>query len=191
MTNREKFLSKLKLSSEELRYVSAAYAFSKYGHRGQKRDGGERYFEHPKAVAEILINELKLSSNWKLIVTALLHDILEDSFLLDEERIGINFGEDVARWVKILSKEQGIDYYKRLNDCIECGEWIVILVKLADRLHNLRTLPSKCDKTAQKRYITETKKHYIPLAKKLSETVRDFAWLWRCEYLECQLKILV
>ncbi|MEK7584698.1 MAG: HD domain-containing protein, partial [Patescibacteria group bacterium] len=103
-SGREVFLAQLKpyMLEDELEHVHAAYVFAKYGHRAQVRQGGDCYFEHPKAVANILIRELSVRDDWQLIVTALLHDLLEDSWLLSEDRVRRNFGRRVAWWVKLL-----------------------------------------------------------------------------------------
>lgn len=162
MTNREKFLEKLRphMTSRELENVDTAYMFSKYGHRNQFRDGGKiRYFDHPRAVANILIDEFKIT-DWTMIVVALLHDILEDSYIITKHRIDVNFGEDVAYGVGLLTKDVPIEaYLERLK---RKGGYKDITVKLADRLHNLRTLES-CTKEKLQRKTKETKDKYFPL----------------------------
>ena len=184
VTGQEKFLAKLAphLTEEERGRVRAAYTFSKYGHARQVRDCGQRYFEHPRAVANIIIDELKLSDNWRIIVTALLHDIIEDSWILAEERIAINFGKRAARWIVLLTKTPGIDYHARLS---RCDEWEVLLIKLSDRLHNLRSL-SACNKEKQVRCRQETKMHYLPLADQLMALLPKET-KWRGEYLKSEI----
>lgn len=164
ITNRAEFMSALKLHMLEIdiEQVQAAYDFSKYGHRPQVRDNGGRYFDHPRSVAIIVFQELKIYY-WELIVTALLHDIVEDSFVLSEKRIALNFGRDVALWVKYLTKEEGVDYHSRLR---ECQIWQVLALKLCDRLHNLREIDN-CIPEKQLRKLAETREAYIPLAEKL------------------------
>ena len=184
-TNREKFLAKLKLLPQHREAVDAAYMFAKYGHRGQRRDDGSRYFNHPRAVALIVIDELKIVDDWEIVAAALLHDILEDSFILDKNRVEFCFGARVALWVKILTKEKGVDYYKRLR---ECGIWQALLVKLCDRLHNLRTLHN-CSLAKQCWYIEETKMHHIPLADTLISLLPHDA-KWRGEYLKREMECL-
>ena len=161
-SGREAFLSQLKayMLEDELEQVYTAYVFAKYGHRGQLRAEGIRYFEHPKTVANMIIRELSIRNNWRLIVTALLHDISEDTWILSERRIEINFGRDVAWWVKLLTKEAGVDYYTRLR---KAAPWQALLVKFCDRLHNLRTLVA-CDAAKQKRKLAETRKYFPQLA---------------------------
>lgn len=188
MTRKEKFLEKLALhlTEDEQEKVLAAYMFSKYGHSKQVRDCGQRYFEHPRAVANIIIDELKLNDNWRIIVTALLHDILEDSWLLNEKRIAINFGKRAARWIILLTKTPGVDYLDRLS---QCHEWEVLLVKLSDRLHNLRSL-SACSKEKQERCRRETRIHYLPLADALIKLLLQED-RWRGEYLKREIEKLI
>lgn len=148
------------LSQRDLERIESAYIFAKYGHRGQYRDGGViRYFEHPKSVASILYSELGFS-DWKIIVMALLHDMLEDSFLLSVERIHLNFGGEVADGLELLTKRPGVCYVDKL---VEEASWKVLVVKLADRLQNLRSLEN-CTLEKQLSQIEETKDKYLPLA---------------------------
>jgi GTP diphosphokinase / guanosine-3',5'-bis(diphosphate) 3'-diphosphatase len=146
-----------------------AYDLAKYGHRNQFRDSGERYFEHVRATAIILVDELKII-NMVMLIAALLHDILEDSFLLTFERIKLIFGPKVAKYVVTLTKpkkndkrftndhERHLWYFEQLrNSCLE-----IKIVKLADRLHNMRTLDS-CAPEKRTRKIQETKNVYMPL----------------------------
>lgn len=180
---REKFLEPLVMSATEIEHVHAAYVFAKYGHHDQTRDGGGRYFDHPKEVANIIIHELGIKNNWKVIVTALLHDILEDTYLLSEDRIQRNFGKKVALWVALLSKVPKEGYHERLSSC---GIWEVLLVKLCDRLHNLRSF-SVWDEKRQKRYLRETEEVYLPLTEMLAVLVpRKHAS--SAEYLKAEIK---
>lgn len=180
---REKFLEPLIMSAAEIEHVHTAYVFAKYGHHDQTRDGGGRYFDHPKEVANIIIHELGIKNNWKVIVTALLHDILEDTYLLSEHTIRRLFGKKVALWVKLLSKVPKEGYHERLSSC---GMWEVLLVKLCDRLHNLRSF-SVWDEKRQKKYLRETEEVYLPLADMLAALVpRKLAS--SAEYLKTEIK---
>lgn len=186
LTGLEKFLTRFSpyMLEGELENILTAYIFAKYGHgyKGQVRDDGTRYFDHPKAVATILVDELQLVDNWRIVVTALLHDILEDSYLLGEHRIMVNFGRPVAFWVKLLTKKDKNIYYERL---MGCGIWQVLMVKLCDRLHNLRTL-SGCSKEKQLRQVQETNKYFPALADKLISLLTRKN-KWRGEYLKKQI----
>jgi len=172
LTGREKLLDKLRpfMLEKDLKQVLTAYVFAKYGHRGQERDSGERYFEHPRAVAELIIDHLKIKDDWQLITAALLHDILEDSWLMDEDRLERNFEHDVAIWVKFLTKDKDSKkvYLERLQD----APWQVLMIKLCDRLHNLYSLEG-CSIEKQQKQIDETQKDYYDLCDVLLERVPE------------------
>lgn len=181
---RREFMAKLQpiMSPKALEAVETAYVLAKYGHRGQERDDGTRYFEHPKSVAHILIEELKINDA-QTIVMALLHDVLEDTHILSPYRIELNFGKEVVVGLKLLTKKPKEGYLKRLSTY---GDNKVIMVKLCDRLHNLRTL-KHCSKEKQREQIEETRRHMLPLAKFLVGRLskRD---KWRGEYLENKIQ---
>jgi len=142
--------------------VQFAYFASKYGHAGQVRDDGSRYFDHPKATAWIYIDELG-GRDPRVIKDALLHDLSEDSYLLSPYRISLNLGVEVALDVRALTKlprgKETVEEY--LLRVIARGAW-AILVKLCDRLHNLRTLGGR---TREKReqQIEETQQYHLPM----------------------------
>lgn len=153
------------LTPEKFERVMAAYVFSKYGHRGQFRDDGTtRYFDHTRAVALILIDELKVYDD-KCLVMALLHDIREDAFLLSPYRINLNFGKKVMVGINLLTKSKGggVPYLERM---VELGSWRVLLVKACDRIHNLRTLDA-CTVEKQKKQVQETREYYPALLDRL------------------------
>ena len=163
----EEFLKKLrhKVSPRELDFIMLAYRLSKYGHRDQIRDSGERYFEHPKAVALILIDELQIYDA-EMIIAALWHDLKEDKpWMLEWKDIELIFGARVRELVHMLTKEpesstkEKVEYLERIA---VAGE-DVRFIKLADRLHNVRTL-SSCPSKKQARYLKETREFFIPLA---------------------------
>lgn len=180
---REEFekLVKFSLSPSDFRKVMLAYRLSKYGHRNQMRETGERYFEHPKAVALILIQELKLQDRADLIATALMHDLQEDTFLLEWDDIEFIFGAGIVRAVRALTKEEGKPYHEQL----ESSPADVLMVKLSDRLHNLRTLGGCTDKKKQKQ-LTETREKYIPLIDKLGAKL-SAGDQWRAAYFKKQI----
>ncbi len=154
--NHQSFLDRLKLkvTDRELVLIDWAYINAKYGHRNQQRDDGSRYFDHLRSVALILIDELEIFDA-EMIMAALLHDILEDSYLFDKKRIKILFGKKVAKMVTLLSipkmdsavfssKDERLSVY---HQAIAGSPQRVIIIKLCDRLHNLRTLPTGKNKT--------------------------------------------
>lgn len=183
---RREFMAKLEpiMSPKELEAIETAYVLAKYGHRGQERDDGTRYFEHPKSVAHILIEELKVNDA-QTIIMALLHDVLEDSHILSPYRIELNFGKEVVIGLKLLTKKPKEGYLKRLSTY---GDNKTILVKLCDRLHNLRTL-KYCTRKKQKEQIEETRSHLLPLALLLVERLpkKD---KWRGEYIQSEIETI-
>lgn len=178
-----------KIDSERLDY---AYEMAKYGHRNQFRESGERYFEHLRATAIILIDEIGVS-DVEMIIAALLHDTLEDSFLLTPDRIKITFGERVATLVAAVSKPRRNDprfkskqerhgfYFAQLKDsCVEAK-----IIKLADRLQNTRTLDA-CSAEKQSRKTKETVDVYLPLIQDVIEEYPD-----KGQYFKYQFETLL
>ena len=160
---------KLKIPPLDIEKLDYAYDMAKHGHRNQFRESGERYFEHVRATALIMVDELGIT-DVEMLMVALLHDMLEDTFLLTPDRIKITFGERVARMICGISKpkksgsrfsdndERQEGYFKQITNASVEEK----IVKLADRLHNLRTL-NQCSKEKQLRKIKETKERYLPL----------------------------
>ncbi len=124
-------------------------------------------------------------AEWETIVVALLHDALEDSFLLIPEVFERIFGASVALSLRRLQKEPREGYYERLRTM---GTARDLLVKLADRLHNLRTL-GECTQEKQCRVVRDTRERIIPLAGRLIEELPD-AEKWRGEYLRDEIQKL-
>lgn len=149
-------------SPRQMRYLRAAYAFSKEGHRSQTRDDGRRYFDHVRACSWIAIDELRLH-DFELHVALLLHDIVEDTYLLTTESIEMFFGEEVAIMVNLLTHRPGIPVADYVRNLTESRRNLVIMAKLIDRLHNLRTLGG-CPTDKRGRKAEETRQYYLPLA---------------------------
>jgi len=148
-----------------------AYLFSAREHKGQKRASGESYLVHPLEVANILAN-MKLDE--VSVATGLLHDVVEDT-LVDLETIRKYFGEEIAHLVDGLTKIAQISNISREEQQAEnvrkmllamVDDVRIVLVKLADRLHNMRTLqylsPEK-----RKRIAEETMEIFAPIAHRL------------------------
>lgn len=162
------------LTPSDYESVQFAYFASKYGHAGQVRDGGERYFDHPKATAWIYISEFG-GRDSRMIIDCLLHDLSEDTYLLSPYRIAHNFGKDVALDVQALTKlpkkkETTSEY---LNRVILQGPW-AIAAKLTDRLHNLRSL-STCTTVKQEAQVRETQEFHVPM---LIPSLRSHKNIW-------------
>lgn len=164
----------------EFQKIMLAYKLSKYGHKGQLRDSGERYFEHPKAVALILVEELNVG-NPDIVIAALLHDIKEDSFILDWLDIESIFGRRAVMIVRAVTKEPGKDYFKNLFR----GDYDVLLVKICDRLHNLRTLGT-CRPEKIKKQLKETREYYGALIDALKSKLAA-KQKWQADYLSGEI----
>ena len=159
------------LTAEHVAQVMEAYEFAAKAHEGQQRYSGEPYISHPVAVATILA-ELKLDA--QTLMAALLHDVIEDTGV-PKKHIAELFGEEVAELVDGVSKLDKIEFRSRAEAQAESfrkmlfamvGDIRVILVKLADRTHNMRTLwimpPDK-----RRRIARETLEIYAPIANRL------------------------
>lgn len=175
------------LSARELRLLRGAYTFSKEGHRLQQRDDGRRYFDHVRACSWIALTELQIHDA-EMHYALLLHDIVEDTYLLTPESIEQFFGEPTAIMVKLLTHRREVptaEYVRRIRNSERAR---VMGAKLIDRMHNLRTLGS-CTPAKQRRQALETIEHYLPLAADLVENVRP-SWRWRAEYLRDHITAL-
>ena len=159
------------LRPEQIQLVKAAYSCARDAHEGQTRFSGEPYITHPVAVATILA-EMRLDA--EAIMAALLHDVIEDTPVTKEE-LTQQFGESVAELVAGVSKLDKLKFRNRKEAqthnfrkmMIAMSQDIrVILIKLADRTHNMRTLtvlrPEK-----RRRIAKETLEIYAPIANRL------------------------
>ncbi len=159
------------LEDEQIREVYRAYLFGAEAHEGQHRLSGEPYIYHPIAAARILA-ELQLDH--KSIIAAILHDVIEDTPTA-KEQIATEFGADVAELVDGVSKLTQMEFESSAEAQAEnfrkmilamVRDIRVILVKLADRLHNMRTLGvMRPDK--RRRIARETLDIYAPIANRL------------------------
>lgn len=155
---------------EEIDRVHRAYELAEEAHRPQRRKSGEPYILHPIAVAMIVANEIGLGAN--PICAALLHDVVEDTEHTVKE-IRDMFGEDVAMLVDVVTKRKSekyetslqVDNYKQMLQSIHY-DIRALLLKLADRLHNMRTLKSMLPHK-QLKIASETDYFYAPLANRL------------------------
>lgn len=188
-----------RLDEEQMKMVRAAYNFAAMAHKDQKRKTGEPYIIHPIAVARIVAEEMGLGAN--PVMAAFLHDVIEDCpYTIDDIRE--RFGDDVAFLVGVVTKQKKAKYDKskqvdNFRQILSSVQFDVraILVKLADRLHNMRTLSSmRPDK--QMKIASETDYFYAPLANRLGlynvkTELENLSFRYRCprEYdkLEKQL----
>ena len=185
-----------RMSSEEVGRIHDAYLFAKEAHKEQKRKSGEPYIMHPLAVARIVANELGLAAN--PIIAAFLHDVVEDTQYTIED-VKERYGEDVAFLVNVVTKKKKkqyesskqIDNYKQMLASLHY-DIRALLIKLADRLHNMRTLSSmRPDK--QMKIAGETDYFYAPLAHRLGlyhikRELENLSFRYRCprEYTQIE-----
>ena len=159
------------LKPEDISQLQSAYHFSEQAHEGQFRKSGEPYISHPLAVANIL-------AQWHLdtqaLTAALLHDVMEDTSVTKSE-ISRNFGKPVAELVDGVSKLDKIEFETHAEAQAEnfrkmllamARDVRVILIKLADRLHNMRTLEA-VESEQKRRIARETLEIYAPIANRL------------------------
>ncbi len=159
------------LTSTQIAEVYRAYLFGAHAHEGQKRISGEPYIYHPVAVARIMC---EMRMDYKSIIAALLHDVIEDTPTL-KEQLAEDFGDEVAELVDGVSKLTHLDSVSKAEQQAEnfrkmllamVKDIRVILIKLADRLHNMRTLGAiRADK--RRRISRETIDIYAPIANRL------------------------
>ena len=181
MINNNELIDQIKsynkfLNSES---VSKAYNFALEAHQNQKREEGVPYIIHPVAVAKIL-TELKLDS--ATITTGLLHDTIEDT-KVTYESVKKEFGEEVANLVDGVTKISALENKASSDSKAENFRKLilatskdirVLLVKLADRLHNMRTIQFVKNKEKIIRKAKETMEIYAPLADRMGmNTIRD------------------
>ena len=162
----------------DLKEIERAYRFAAERHEGQKRLSGEDFIQHPLAVAQILAD---LGLDTTTLEAALLHDTVEDTDVSVAE-LDTEFGPEVARIVDGLTKLDALSFRSREHEQAEnvrkmivamAGDIRVLLIKLADRLHNMRTL-SALPKDKQRRIATATLEIYAPLAHRLG--VQQVKW---------------
>ena len=157
--------------SYDLPGIEAAYELAKKAHEGQVRSSGDQYISHPIAVAVILVG---LGMDSDTIIGALLHDVVEDTSVTLED-IEKQFGADVAELVDGVTKLANIPYSSRAEQQAEnvrkmllamAKDVRVVIIKLADRLHNMRTLDFRIPEKQRVKSL-ETMEIYAPLAHRL------------------------
>ena len=181
MLDQKDLIKKVKVYNKFLnpQALSKAYTFALNAHKDQKRDSGDPYLTHPVAVASIL-TDLKLDS--ATIATGLLHDTIEDT-KTTYKTVEKEFGKEVADLVDGVTKISELEGKIIENSKAEnirklilatSKDIRVLLVKLADRLHNMRTLNSISDKNRRKRIAKETMEIYAPLSDRMGMNhIRD------------------
>lgn len=165
------------LSNDQIEKIHQSYLMAHDAHLGQKRRTGEPYISHPVAVACILAD---MKMDHQTIMAALLHDVIEDT-AIEKSTIALKFGDVVANLVDGVSKLTQIEFVSRIEAQAEnfrkmllamSHDIRVIIVKLADRLHNMRTLES-LHTQKRRRIARETLEIFAPIAKRLG--MRDLS----------------
>lgn len=177
-----------RVSSEDLQRIKDAYTLAADAHKDQKRKTGEPYIIHPIAVARIVAEEFELGAN--PVIAAFLHDVVEDThYTIDDIRK--RFGDDVAFLVDVVTKKKKerydtskqVDNFRQILASVQY-DVRALLVKLADLLHNMRTLDSmRPDK--QMKIAGETDYFYAPLANRLGlyhvkSELENLSFRYRC-----------
>ena len=187
---------KRRIEPDDIERIKAAFELAREAHSKQFRKSGEPYILHPIAVARIIAVELELGAN--PIMAAFLHDVVEDTDYTIED-IRQRFGDDVAFLVGVVTKKKKehyerskqVDNYQQILESVQY-DVRALLIKLADRLHNMRTLDSmRPDK--QMKIAGETDYFYAPLANRLGlyhikSELENLSFRYRCpqEYAEIE-----
>lgn len=169
--DRKTFFARLPhlLTDEQLWDIEHAYLIAKAAHRYDERTGETdeegnplRYFEHPRRVAIILMDQIGCHEPL-LICAALLHDVPEDAHHITLHKLERWFhSPTLAGLVAKISKIPKQGYLGRLQECAKHGDWQPVLLKLCDRLHNMRSLEN-CARDFQRKQGDETRRDYLPL----------------------------
>jgi guanosine-3',5'-bis(diphosphate) 3'-pyrophosphohydrolase len=184
------------LSSDEEKLIEKAYALAKRAHEGQKRMSGEPYFVHVVETAKILV---KLGMDAKTIAAGLMHDVLEDTEVKEEE-MRAEFGDEIVFLVNGVTKLGTLKYrgHERHVESLRkffiamANDLRVVIIKFADRLHNLQTL-EHVREDKRKRIALESIEVYAPLAnrlgmQKLKNEIEDasFPYAYPKEYAQVE-----
>lgn len=184
---------------QDMQRLRDAFALARQAHSKQKRKGGEPYILHPIAVATIVAVDLNLGVN--PVIAAFLHDVVEDTdYTIDDIRE--RFGDDVAFLVSVVTKakkekydeSKQVDNYRQMLNSVQY-DIRALLVKLADRLHNMRTL-SSMPPDKQMKIAGETDYFYAPLANRLGLydiklELENLSFRFRCPHDYAELSSLI
>ena len=178
-----------RVTPEDMERIHSAFKLASEAHSNQKRNTGEPYIIHPIAVAKIVAEELELGAN--AVIAAFLHDVVEDTpYTLDD--ISERFGDDVRFLVDVVTKRKKtqdgqsnqVENFRQIMDSVHY-DIRALMIKLADRLHNMRTLDSmRPDK--QMKIAGETDFFYAPLANRLGlyhvkSELENLSFRFRCQ----------
>jgi len=185
---KNKIISYINFGEEDLILIKKAFDFAQKAHEGQKRKNGEPYFNHSLRTA---LNLAEIKSGPEVIAAGILHDVLEDCNVSEEE-MKRKFGEEITELVKGVTKIGHYKYYETeeeqaknlLNLILKISEDLrIAIIKLADRLDNMRTL-EYLPKEKINRIALETRDIFVPLATRLG------IYVWASELDELCFKFL-
>jgi len=160
-----------RLEAEQVARIYRAYEVADEAHSGQTRDEGTPYIVHPVRVALSLVDELNLYSP-TLVCSALLHDVIEDSDVTRED-VGEMFGEQIAEIVWLLTKLEEVSLTEYLASIEAASHTGAPIVKLCDRLDNLRSIVHSPKLEKKRRLIRTTEELYVPLAARTHPYLHD------------------
>jgi GTP pyrophosphokinase len=178
---RKEFFAEIKRKITDdrcLTCIEVAYNIAKEAHRGQMRDDGERYFEHVKAVAWILLTETEIMDQLRLTIllsAALLHDLMEDTYIAQRKHLKFifdQFSQDIADIAWELTKPRSTVKSMGWARLMASKRIATKLVKAADRLHNVRTL-RRCRTEKIRRKMKETEETILPWLRQIDGTPDD------------------
>ena len=165
-------LCKARFSEEEMQHLMKAYEFAKKVHETQRRQSGEPYITHPVKVAEMLA---EMGMDASTVIAGLLHDTVEDGEGITTQMVAEQFGKDIAGMVdgvtkltqssnsSVVNREEVQAESMRKMFLATANDVRVVIIKLTDRLHNMRTL-QYCSEEKRLRKAKETLEVYAPLA---------------------------
>ena len=157
----------------DLQRLAAALHYAARCHRNQRRKNEEQdpYINHPISLLHVLAVEAHITDA-DVLCAALLHDVIEDSPTTRED-IAALFGEDIARVVWLLTKFEDVSLADYLAAIEAAGETGATIVKLCDRLDNLRFVSHSPRPDKRERYIRTTETYYLPMAKRTNPYLHD------------------
>jgi len=171
--SRAEFVQKFEKDTgeDDLSLIRRAYIIGEALHRGQTRDEGTPYFNHPIRVAMVLSDELNRREA-TILCGALLHDVVEDSDITVED-LRAMFNPEIADAVRLLTKNGGVETVDYLRAIEEESPGVALPIKLGDRLDNLRGLHLSRKPNKRAKYLGETMKYFVPLAERHNMYVHD------------------
>lgn len=165
------------LHRDDAERLEAAFQIAAQAHDGQVRDEGTPFIDHPVAVVEILYNELGCR-DVDVLVAALNHDVLEDAACVTDGFLTSAIGDRATVFVRNVTKEKVPEREKSQRDArymerLRNADHHTKLLKLADRIHNLRSIPKSDDRDKAQRYLSVSRAEFIPIALGVDHNAAD------------------